>query len=113
MPDRAQPTQPGDPVTEAFELTLEDLCTACDLPREQIEIYVAEGIIEPQGSRITQWRFSRMNIIHVSRARRLQRDLGLNVAGVALAFDLMTRIETLKRRLARFEQATEDTISGN
>jgi chaperone modulatory protein CbpM len=34
---------------------------------------------------------------------RLQRDLDINLAGVALALDLMKEIETLRDRLCRFE----------
>lgn len=106
MPDHPQPVHPGDIVTDTPELTLDDLCGSCGLSREQIVSYVAEGIIEPQGSEGVHWRFSQTSLITVHRATRLERDLGLNPAGVALALDLMGQIETLKRRLARFEQET-------
>jgi chaperone modulatory protein CbpM len=36
---------------------------------------------------------------------RLQRDLGVNVAGVALALDLLEEIERMQTRLRRFEQS--------
>ena len=34
---------------------------------------------------------------------RLQHDLNVNLAGVALALDLMDEIETMRERLRRFE----------
>jgi chaperone modulatory protein CbpM len=34
---------------------------------------------------------------------RLQHDLNINLAGVALALDLMDEIETMRERLRRFE----------
>jgi hypothetical protein len=33
----------------------------------------------------------------------MQRDLQINLAGVALALDLMEEIETMRERLRRFE----------
>ena len=103
MPDTTRSNLSGDLVSDDPELTLEDVCTACGLSREQIASYVAEGIAEPQGPAV-QWRFSRLTIIALRRASRLERDLGLNPAGVALALDLMAKIENLQRRLARYQQ---------
>lgn len=111
MPDEAQSTQSGDVVTDKPELTLDDLCSACGVPLEKISAYVAEGIIEPHGSEHEHWRFSQLSLITVRRASRLERDLGLNTAGVALAIDLMAQIEMLKRRLAHFEQDTSQSNS--
>ena len=59
-----------------------------------------KGCTEP-----AQWRFTQMSLVTLRRAGRLERDLRLNAAGVALALELMDEIEHLKRRLARFEQA--------
>lgn len=104
MPKTTRSTFAGDLVTEAAELTLEDVCSACSLPREKVVAYVEEGIIEPKGSDVVAWRFSRMTVIALHRAVRLERDLGLNAAGIALAFEHMSEIELLKRKLARFEK---------
>ncbi len=106
MPDQKQPFVSGDLVTKAPELTLDDLCESCGLTKELVTTYVSEGIVEPQGSDKMQWRFSRIHLIKVRRASRLERDLGLNVAGVALALDLMDEIEGLKRQLLQYERHT-------
>ena len=37
------------------------------------------------------------------RAHRLQRDLGLNLAGVALALELLDEIEALRSRISALE----------
>ena len=104
MPDKKQPLASGDLVTKTPELTLADLCECCGLTEELITTYVSEGIIEPHGSGKMQWRFSRIHLIEVRRASRLERDLGLNAAGVALALDLMDDIKELKRRLLQYER---------
>lgn len=104
MPERVSSAPEGHIVTDAPELSLEEVCGACGLTTEEIATYVAEGVIEPRGPGISGWRFSRTSVIVLRRARRLECDLGLNAAGVALALELLAEIETLKLRLARFER---------
>ncbi len=104
MADQKHPFASGDLVTKTPELTLDDLCESCGLTKELITTYVSEGIVEPQGSDKMQWRFSRIHLIKVRRASRLERDLGLNAAGVALALDLMDEIEVLNRQLLQYER---------
>ncbi len=104
MPEKSLSPQTGSIVTRKAELTIDDLCTACGLSKEKVVTYVAEGIIEPQGDVSVEWRFSQTTVVELHRARRLEEDLGLNEAGIALAFDLLSQIDDLKRRLAHFEQ---------
>lgn len=104
MPEEPQSPHTGTIVTNKAELTIDDLCTACGLSRDKIVTYVAEGIIEPQGDATVEWRFSQTTVVELHRAKRLEQDLGLNEAGIALAFDLLSQIDDLKRRLTHFEQ---------
>lgn len=93
----------GDIVTDMPALSIDDLRGLCGLSLDQVQAYVAEGIVVPLGSGPEHWRFSRLSVITVRRAHRLERDLGLNPAGVALALELMVEVETLRQRLARYE----------
>ncbi len=102
MPRSPRSTPAADIISDEPELSLDDVCAACGLTHEQIGTYVTEGIAEARGPAI-EWRFSRLTVVRLSRARRLERDLGLNPAGAALALDLMAEIERLQRRLALFE----------
>ena len=104
MPDRAPLNPSADLVSDAPELTIEDICNACGISHEEIATYVAEGVVDPHGSQSVHWRFSRLSVIRVQRARRLEHDLGLNAAGAALAMQLMAEIETLRNRLTRYER---------
>lgn len=79
-------------------LTLRQLCDACAVRAEYIIELVDEGFIEPSGVEKSHWCFSGMSIQRVQKARRLQQDLGLNLAGVALALDLIEEIERLRAR---------------
>jgi len=94
----------GDLVTDKPELTLEDVCESCVISQTEIATYVEEGIVKAEGADPAQWRFSHFDVVEVRRAQRLTRDLGLNPAGVALAFQLMDEIEVLKTQLSRLDR---------
>jgi len=91
----------GPILDESVELTLSELCRACELPAEEIITLVEEGVIEPRGGR-TQWRFSGICVRRVRKVYTLERDLGVNLAGAALAVELLEEIERLQAQLRRF-----------
>jgi chaperone modulatory protein CbpM len=64
---------------------------------------VEEGIVEPVVGNQRPSRFSETTLPRVVRALRLQRDLELNLAGVAFALDLIDEIENLRKRLQRMD----------
>ena len=103
MSETSKTPQDGDIVTDMPALSIDDLRGICGLSLDQVQAYVAEGIVVPLGAGPEQWRFSRLSVITIRRAHRLERDLGLNLAGVALALELMAEVETLRQRLARYE----------
>ena len=82
-------------------LTLSQLCDACAVHAEYIIELVDEGFIEPSGVEKSHWCFSGITIKRVRKAKHLQRDLGINLAGVALAIELMDELEQLRARLGR------------
>ena len=82
-------------------LSLRQLCDACAVHAEYIIELVDEGFIEPSGVEKSHWCFSGITIKRVRKAKRLQRDLGINLAGVALAIELMDELEQLRARLGR------------
>ena len=90
-------------VIEEDNLTLGQLCRACDVHADWIISIVEESIIEPQGENSRLWRFSGASMIRARSALRLQRDLGLNLAGIALALDLMEELESLRTQLKALE----------
>ena len=82
-------------------LSLRQLCDACAVHAEYIIELVDEGFIEPSGVEKSHWCFSGITIKRVRKAKHLQRDLGINLAGVALAIELMDELEHLRARLGR------------
>lgn len=83
---------------EDMELSLAELCQACRVPAEQIVELVGEGIIEPIGHGQRHWRFRAISVRRARCALRLQQDLGVNVAGAALALDLLEELALLRAR---------------
>ncbi|MGR9105823.1 MAG: chaperone modulator CbpM [Gammaproteobacteria bacterium] len=93
----------GEVLEEDLELTLADLCRACNVPAEIIFELVDEGVVEPLGQNPSRWRFQGVSVRRVRSVLRLERDLGVNVAGAALALDLLEEIKIMRARLRRFE----------
>ncbi len=89
----------GNIVENETRLTLRQLCDSCAVRAEYIIELVDEGFIEPSGVEKSHWCFSGVSIKRVQKAKRLQRDLGINLAGVALVIDLIDEIEDLRARL--------------
>ncbi len=89
----------GHIVENETRLTMRQLCDACAVRAEYIIELVDEGFIEPSGMENSHWCFSGVSIHRVQKAKRLQQDLGLNLAGVALAIELFDEIERLRARL--------------
>jgi chaperone modulatory protein CbpM len=91
-----------DEYGEQGSLTLGELCRACGVHAEYVIELVAEGVLEPvtgEFARPERWRFACTQIRQTRTAVRLQRDLGVNAAGVAVALQLIDELETLRARL--------------
>ncbi|OOG53036.1 chaperone modulator CbpM [Polaromonas sp. C04] len=84
---------------EQTGLTLAELCRACMAQTDFIAELVEEGVLTPAGQAPDQWRFTGVQVRHASVAVHLQRDLGVNVAGAALALQLLDELEALRARL--------------
>ena len=81
-------------------LTLVELCRSCQAPTETVIKLIDHGVITPFiGTTTRDWRFHRDTLIRVDKALCLKRDLGVNLAGTALALELLDEIMTLRKKL--------------
>jgi len=94
----------GDLLDEDVEMTLAQLCQACELSEAQIIELVEQGVIDPLGQEPAEWRFVSVSLRRVRITRNLQRDLGVNAPGAALALELLEEIEELRARLRHLER---------
>ncbi|MEJ2384611.1 MAG: chaperone modulator CbpM [Xanthomonadales bacterium] len=93
----------GQLIEEETLITLDELCGACTVRTQEVVTLVREGVIDPvdgplRAEEATAWRFHITSVRRVRTVVRLQRDLGVNLAGAALALELLDRIAELERR---------------
>lgn len=86
-----------------FSISLAELSHCCGVTAEQLLALVAEGVITPCGRTQREWRFGSTDLIRAMSAFRLERDLGVNPAGAALALDLLDEMHQLRRRVRLLE----------
>src|SRR5438552_6322446 len=80
-------------------LTLQELCRICAVEERHIVEFVEEGVLSVVAVETRSWQFNGGALRRARLALRLERDLELNMAGVALALDLMEEIERLRRQV--------------
>ena len=96
-------TLTGILLDDRLELSTRELSQACSSSVEWVVELVDEGVLEPAGQDQEQWRFSGTSVLRARAALRLQQDLHINLAGIALALDLLEEIEAMRERLRRLE----------
>lgn len=101
--DEMLPQLSGIILEEQTGLTLADVCRACAVHAEYIIELVEEGVLVPVGREPVSWRFTGTHMRRATVSLRLQRDLGVNLAGVALALQLLDEVEALRARINALE----------
>lgn len=99
----ARGTSAAEIVSREGVCTLEEICVACKVEAGWVAELVEHGALDPIGQSPSEWRFTQISVVHLAKAKRLERDLGLNTPGIALALDLIDQIEDLRRRLRIYE----------
>ena len=95
-------------IEEETRLSLRELCDACAVHVEFITELVDEGVIEPSGIDESHWYFSGISLQRIRTAKRLQQDLGVNLAGVALALELIEELQQLRTQLHKLPGSQHD-----
>ena len=90
---------PGAIFEESAVLTVKDLSRMCAVDERHIVEFVEEGVLNVVEINTTEWHFTGTSLRRARLALRLERDLELNLAGVALALELMEELERLRREL--------------
>ena len=93
---------------EQTELTVNDLCRSCSVQREKIIALVEEGILTPITRKPDNvYTFSGVSVKRANRALKLQKELELDLSGVAIALELLEEIEHLRSTLRAYEETRE------
>jgi chaperone modulatory protein CbpM len=89
----------GQVIDDRTEITIVQLCRRCSVETELVLRLVDEGIIEPSRQEGDLLYFPHSCARRTQVVLRLRSDLGVNMAGAALALELLDRIENLQARL--------------
>ena len=84
----------GTVFEDGTEITIVELCKSCSVDTTVVEELIAEGILEPTGGSSNERLFPYTSVRRTLTVTHLRRDLGVNLAGAALALDLLERIDT-------------------
>ncbi len=91
-------------IDQDVDIGLEDLCRACQVSRDELMEWIAEGVAEPRGQKAQEWRFSVRQFRRVRTAGRLQRDLGVDTSALPLVLDLLEEIHNLRGQVRALER---------
>ena len=103
MSEKASPDHVPEIVEAGATVTLDELCLSCKVEDDWILELVEHGAIEAVGRSRKDWQFTHVTLVRVAKARRLERDLALNMPGLALALELLDEIDELRLRLKAME----------
>ena len=81
------------------KLSLEQLSDAINAEINFITQLVEQELLEPHGEQPEEWQFDIICYRRAKRAYSFHRDLDVNMAGIALALDLLDKIERLESEL--------------
>jgi chaperone modulatory protein CbpM len=103
MPTSDEQFLSGDILDEGIEVSVTDLCRMFAVEEHHIIELVEEGVLGTHATvnvieiDKTEWRFHGTEVRRARIALRLERDLGINVPGVALVLELLEELEQLRR----------------
>ena len=101
-------SEPRAPITlgriEREQLSLDALAACAGVHPSRIEYFVEYGLIEPIARTGPQWLFDTACLARLHMIERLRRDLGANLAGIAVILDLLDRLTTLQREVEQWRR---------
>jgi len=91
----------GSVLCEDETISLIEFCRCSAIPVEHVVAMVEYGVFQPINDKLShiRWRFTLNCVVKAQTAMRLQRDLDLNIAGAALAIELLDEIKLLRKKI--------------
>lgn len=82
-----------DIMTGETVYTLHQVCVSAGVDTTFVCELVEEGVVEPLGDRVNEWRFDGLSVMTIHKAYRMHRDLHINMPGIALVLQLLDRLQ--------------------
>lgn len=93
-------TDPLEIVNEEMIFTLHEICEHCGVRVEYVVELVEYGVITPlREVDPRQWAFDALALARLKRALRLQRDMEINLPGLAVSLDLLDEVQRLRQQI--------------
>ena len=92
-------------------MSFASLAARAGLPPELVEQFIAFGLLTPSKPLVDPPLYDDEALLRLGRIRRLRRDLQLNLAGVAVALDLIERIERFEREVVALRSRLAGAVS--
>ncbi len=91
---------------EGSTFTLREICERGECHAEFVIKLVDYGIISPleESPEARQWQFDIAALTRLRKAQRLQRDLKMNLPGLAMSLELLDEVEEMRREVSRLHQ---------
>ena len=86
------------------ELSIDELVEYLHLKSDFMQELIDYGIVQPHGENTNEWMFDALAIKRIQQAKRLHRDLEINLAGVATILDLLDEIHELRKHAELIER---------
>jgi len=86
-------------IIEGEFISLDELIEALQVEPNFVIELVEYELIEPKGKTQQEWQFDEVSFKRARLARNFYHDLEINMPGIALALDLLERIEKLEHEL--------------
>lgn len=90
--------------TESSYMSIDEVSGACRVSPDFIQALIEYGVIEPYNDDRQQLIFDLMHLQRIQKAKRLQHDLEVNLAGIAIVLDLLDDMQTLRERVVLLEK---------
>ena len=86
--------------------TLREICERGDCHAEFVIKLVSYGVISPveETQEARKWEFDLQALARLRKAQRLQRDLKLNLPGLAMSLELLDEVQEMRREVDRLNR---------
>jgi len=98
--------------SDGSTFTLHEVCERGECHAEFVIKLVNYGIISPvePSAEARQWLFDVAALARLHKARRLQRDLKMNLPGLAMSLELLDEVQEMRREVARLNHRLQQLL---
>ncbi|MBK1853063.1 chaperone modulator CbpM [Marinobacter sp. 1-4A] len=92
--------------SDGSTFTLHEVCERGECHAEFVIKLVSYGIIAPvePAEETRQWLFDVAALARLHKARRLQRDLKMNLPGLAMSLELLDEVQDMRKEVERLNR---------